>query len=161
MYIGSVTGGFLSAFLVKFVPYWYLFILFLSAHVLGFVLYGTASHGWALLPAMFFVGLFAGAEVTLVFNYATDISVKYVDLLKERGKTFNCDKTKAVKIRNYLYASHSFGYSIGFIVATGEHRSSYSVKCSLISLVCYPTRKLSPRKLCNKILLEAIPRNIV
>ncbi len=119
VYIGSVFGGFFSAFLIKFIPYWYLFIFFISAHILGFVLYGVASQGWMLMLAMALVGVFTGSEVTLVFNYATDMSFMYVSAFKERGETFECDTTKAVQIRNYLYATHTFGYSIGFIIGSG------------------------------------------
>ncbi len=130
MYVGSVFGGFLFAFLIKFVPYWYLLIFLISAHILGFILYGIASNGWMLIVAMMLIGIFTGGEVTLVFNYATDLSSKYVNAFKERGQTFECDQTKAVQIRNYLYAAHSFGYSIGFIIGTG-----WSVDLSFNSLV--------------------------
>ena len=71
------------------------------------------------MVAMFLVGLFLGAEITLDFSYATDMSVEYVELLKEKGEKFECEKSKSVKIRNYLYAGHSIGYGIGFCVATG------------------------------------------
>ena len=119
LHIGSIIGGLVSAILLKYIPYWYLFLSFITSHILGCVLYGTATQGWVLIIAMFLVGLYLGAEVTLVFNYATDMSVEYVELLKEKGEKFECEKSKAVKIRNYLYASHSVGYGIGFIVATG------------------------------------------
>lgn len=119
MYVGSVAGGFSAAFLVKFIPYWYLFIFFISFHVLGFILYATATQGLMLILAMTLIGLFNGGEVTLVFNYATDASSVYVETLKEKGKRFECDKTKAVQIRNYLYAIHSFGYSVGFGIGSG------------------------------------------
>ena len=56
------------------------------------------------MVAMFLMGLFLGAEITLDFSYATDMSVEYVELLKEKGEKFECDKSKSVKIRNYLYA---------------------------------------------------------
>ena len=116
----SIIGGFLSAILIKWIPYWYQFIFFLCTHILGFVLYGTATQGWVLLPAMLLVGFYLGAEVTLGFNYATDMSVKYVELLKDSGETFDCDKTKAVKVRNFLYALHTVGYSTGFVIGTGK-----------------------------------------
>ncbi len=121
LYIGSITGGFLVAFLIKFMPYWYLFIFFISAHILGFVLYGVASQGWMLILAMALVGVFTGSETILVFNYATDMSFMYVSAFKERGEVYNCDRMKAIEFRNYLYAFHSLGYSVGFIFATGQY----------------------------------------
>ena len=132
VFIGSIFGGLVSAILVKYIPYWYLFLFFISFHILGYVLYGTATQGWVLIVAMFFVGLYLGAEVTLVFSYATDMSVEYVELLKESGETFECEKSKAVKIRNYLYAGHSVGYGIGFIVATGNCVVDFTVLCKYI-----------------------------
>ncbi len=119
----SIIGGFLSAILIKWVPYWYQFIFFLCTHILGFVLYGIATQGWVLLPAMLLVGFYLGAEVTLGFNYATNMSVMYVELLKDSGETFDCDntvKTKAVEVCNFLYALHTVGYGIGFVIGTGK-----------------------------------------
>ncbi len=73
-----------------------------------------------LLPAMLLVGFYLGAEVTLGFNYTTNMSVMYVELLKDSGETFDCDKTKAVEVCNFLYTLHTVGYGIAFVIGTGK-----------------------------------------
>ncbi len=118
--LSSIIGGFLSAFLIKLVPYWYQYVFFLCCNSLGFVLYGVANQGWVLLLGMSLAGIYLGAEVSLGFNYATDMSTEYVQLLKERGEVFECEKIKAIKVRNYLYAFHTVGYSVGSLVGTGK-----------------------------------------
>ena len=48
--------------------------------------------------AMFLMGLFLGAEITLDFSYATDMSVEYVELLKEKGEKFECEKSNYTQL---------------------------------------------------------------
>ena len=72
-----------------------------------------------LLVGMALAGCFLGAEVTLGFNYATEMSIQYVQLLKEQEKEMGDDMKKAVRIRNYLYSTHTVGYSAGFAFGTG------------------------------------------
>lgn len=123
--LSSVIGGFLSAFLIKIVPYWYQYVFFLVTNILGYVLYGVANQGWTLLLAMNLAGIYLGAEVSLGFSYATNMSTEYVQLLQKRGEKFECEKKKAIEVRNYLYALHTVGYSVGYLIGTGNFTVSH------------------------------------
>ncbi len=118
--LSSVIGGFLSAFLIRIIPYWYQYVFFICCNILGFLLYGVANEGWVLLLGVIIAGIYLGAEVSLGFSYATIMSTEYVQILRDKGETFECEKTKAIKLRNYLYALHTVGYSIGSLIGTGE-----------------------------------------
>jgi len=112
-------SGLISAFLISVVPYWYQFVFFLSTKVFGFVLYGIANQGWVVLLGLFMAGMFNGAEVTLGFHYATDLSSKFTDAYLKRGDVIDDKDKKAVKLRNYFYAVHTGGYTLGFSIGTG------------------------------------------
>ncbi len=121
LFAGSIVRAFLAGFLVKCVPYWYLLNCFICADIFGFLLYGIASQGWMMIVAMILVGLFTGGELTLAFNYTTEMNFMYVSVFKDRGETYDCDKTKNIHFRNYLYVIHSFGTCTGYVIATGQY----------------------------------------
>ncbi len=117
---GEVVGGLMSGFFTKCIPHWYQFMFAISLHTIGYVLYGIATNGWVLMVGMFLAGYYLGAQITLSMTYATELSGKYVTLTnKEKNDCIDYEK-KVVKTRNFLFAIHSIGYSIGYVVGPGE-----------------------------------------
>ncbi|XP_064401403.1 uncharacterized protein LOC135347364 isoform X4 [Halichondria panicea] len=116
---GELTGGLLLGFLTKCIPNWYQFVFAISLHTIGYVLYGVATNGGILMIGMFLAGYYLGAQITLSMNYATEMSVEYVNLLKEvkneKDENFEYEK-KVVKTRNFLYSVYSIGFSVGLVV---------------------------------------------
>ncbi len=72
---------------------------------------------------MFLAGYYLGAQITLSMNYATEMSVEYVNLLKEvkneKDENFEYEK-KVVKTRNFLYSVYSIGFSVGLVVGPSK-----------------------------------------
>ena len=120
---GELTGGLLSGFLTKCIPNWYQFVFAISLHTIGYVLYGVATNGGILMIGMFLAGYYLGAQITLSMNYATEMSVEYVNLLKEvmneKDENFEYEK-KVVKTRNFLYSVYSIGFSVGLVVGPSK-----------------------------------------
>ncbi len=112
---GEVVGGLIPGFLVSCIPHWYQFLFAISLHTIGYVLYGVATNGWVLMVGMFLAGYYLGAQITLSMTYATELSVNYVNLLEGKNTKEDFDyQTKVVRTRNFLYAIHSIGFSIGY-----------------------------------------------
>ena len=116
--VGGAIGGIASGSLVRFVPYWYLFLTALISHTVAFVIYCLSYQGWLMLISRILSGYFDGAIITLAFSYCTSSSEDYVKLRKDLGKKTN--KKSSVELRNLLYGIVSFGYTFGIIISAGK-----------------------------------------
>ena len=105
----AAFAALLSGVLVRCVPFWYQYLAYTTALIVGFMLYGISYQGWMLVLSMLTIGLFVGAEGTLGIMYANKLS-----------NTIGNEQDR-VKIRNYLYTAHIFGNGIGFIIGTGMY----------------------------------------
>ena len=115
---GSVFGAVGSGFLVKFLPYWYLFIVSLIAHITGYVIYAVTYEGWLIMISKFMSGLFLGAQWALSISYTAKSAEEYVALLEEGGVAVN--ENSVEKIKRYIFSSHTAGVAIGFVVGPGK-----------------------------------------
>lgn len=128
IHFGAIFGALLMGVLVKFLPYWYLFVSSLCSFVLGSILYAVSYVGWLLIIAEFFVGFFKGAAITLSYSYAIDSSIKYYELEQERALNAETeDEYKGVKqkvkdshkLRDLLFAIEGIGRGAGYIIGPG------------------------------------------
>ena len=128
---GGLIGGLGSGFLVRSVPYWYLFLITLVCHRVGFVLYCLSHHGWLMMISRLISGYFIGSIITLTFSYCTVSSEPYAKVKNDLGE--QTDENLTFRIRNYLFSAKSFGHGAGVIIAAGKF-SFYSYrnieKCS-------------------------------
>jgi len=124
---GSVFGAAAGGFLVKFLPYWYLFAASLVAHTTGYVLYAVTYQGWLIMLSKFLSGLFLGIQWALSISYTARSSHEYVSLIEERnGPTY---EGSVEKIKRYVFSSHTAGVGIGFIVGPGRCEILASCAC--------------------------------
>ena len=117
-YVAACVGTLLAGFLIRCVPYWYLYVTSTCFYILGYTIYGVATQGWHLMISQVLSGYFNGSVSTLGYCYITDSSAHYVELLNENG--FTVKKRYTTKLRNYLFAFLAFGYLLGFIIGPGE-----------------------------------------
>ena len=111
--VGTIIGGLVCGFLVRIVPYWYLWAVSLVAHTISYVMYCVVHQGWLMMISRLLAGYFAGAILTLGFSYFTDTSVLYVEELTGA-------KTESERVRNYLFATFSFSMNLGFLLGPGK-----------------------------------------
>ena len=114
----SLIGGIVSGFLVKSVPYWYLLLIALASHTVGFVLYCLSHQGWLMLISRLLSGFFVGSIVTLSFSYCTVSSEAYIKVKNDLGK--KTEEKSSFQLRNYLFSALSFSHGAGVIISAGK-----------------------------------------
>jgi len=117
VYFGAAIGGIISGFLTRSIPYWYLWMISLVSHTVGYVIYCVAYQGWLIMVSRLMSGYFVGAVITLAFNYNTSSSETYTEIKRELG--MEVGEKDAYRLRNQLYAFVSIGYSIGLVIGSG------------------------------------------
>ena len=115
---GSVFGAILSGFLVKCLPYWYLYVIGLVAHISGFLIYVLTYEGWLILISKFLSGYFLGVQWSLGISYVAKSSEEYVAVLQARGK--RVDDGSVERVKRFVFSSQTVGTGIGFIVGPGK-----------------------------------------
>ena len=113
--VGAVIGAFSSGILVKALPYWYLFLISLILHTVGYVIYAFATSGWHVMLSKLLSGLFIGTELTLGLIYISESNADYKATLKRLGE----DDRKANHVKHRLFALHTAGFIIGDVIGTG------------------------------------------
>ncbi len=112
-----MIGGLVSGFLVETIPYWYLWVIALTTHTLGYIIYSLASQGWLIMISRLLAGYFLGAVITLSFSYFASSSAKYVERQSELG--IKTKENSKERLKNYSFTVLMFGYSTGFILGPG------------------------------------------
>lgn len=106
--------------LVRFLPYWYLFVSSLCLFVLGSTLYAVSYMSWLLIISELLIGFFRGAAMTLSYSYAVDSSNTYSELQQQRSGYKPIieisNAKKSAKIRDLLFAIEGVGRGVGFII---------------------------------------------
>ena len=117
-YAAACTATLLTGFLVRCIPYWYLYVVATSSHIIGYTVYGVATQGWQLIISQLLAGYFAGSEYALSFCYLTDSSARYAELRRENGTKISMSYN--TELRNKLLGFLSFGYLLGFSIGPGK-----------------------------------------
>lgn len=117
--LGSLVGAILTGFIVQCIPYWYLILLGLILHTVGYIIYAVTYVGWLIMISKFMSGYFLGAQVTLALSYASKSSLEYVEVLREMEK--KPDEGTAMRVRNYIFALQAIGISLGLLLGPGKH----------------------------------------
>ena len=115
--MGALIGGFGTGCLVKFIPYWYLVLVSLVLHTVGYVVYAVSNEGWLIMTSKLLSGFFIGAELTLALSYFAESSIDYQAAMKELGKPVESSEV----VRNNLFALHNIGVNIGYFLGPGNN----------------------------------------
>ena len=129
---GAVIGGITSGFLVRSVPYWYLWASALVFHTVAFIIHCLSYQGWLIMISRLLAGYFVGAITTLSFAYFTMSSEAYVKVKKDLG-----EEKASFRVRNYLFSTISIGFSAGLIIASGKCRLSLCMISDVMILHIY------------------------
>lgn len=113
--IGAFIGAITCGCLVKYVPFWYLFMFSTSLHIAGYVLYAVTYNGWLMMVSKLLAGYFIGAETTLALAYFAKSSQEYTELMKEIGKK----PQPWTALRNTLFSFLNLGRNIGCVLGPG------------------------------------------
>ncbi len=114
--VGALIGGFGTGCLVKFIPYWYLILVSLVLHTVGYIAYAVSTEGWLIMTSKLLSGFFIGAELTLALSYFAETSIDYQAAMKELGKPVESSEA----VRNNLFALHNIGVNIGYFLGPGN-----------------------------------------
>ena len=117
-HLGAMIGGITSGFLVRSVPYWYLWAVPLTFNTIAFAIYSLSNQGWLIMISRLLTGYFLGANLTLGFSYLTTSSQAYRVVKKELGKEM--DEKAVIRLRDYLFSAMNVGYSSGVLISSGE-----------------------------------------
>ena len=121
--MGALIGGFGTGCLVKFIPYWYLVLVSLVLHTVGYVIYAVTNEGWLIMTSKLLSGFFIGAELTLSLSYFAESSIDYQAAMKELGKPVESSEA----VRNNLFALHNVGVNIGYFLGPGNNDRSLHI----------------------------------
>ena len=124
--MGALIGGFGTGCLVKFIPYWYLVLVSLVLHTVGYVIYAVTDEGWLIMTSKLLSGFFIGAELTLSLSYFAESSIDYQATMKELGKPVESSEA----VRNNLFALHNVGVNIGYFLGPGNNTRSLHILAS-------------------------------
>lgn len=102
---------------MKFIPYWYLVLVSLVLHTIGYILYAISNEGWLIMTSKLLSGFFIGAELTLALSYFAESSIDYQAAMKELGKPVESSES----VRNSLFALHNIGVNIGYFLGPGKY----------------------------------------
>ncbi len=111
----------MSGFLLESIPYWYLWAITLLTHVLGYTIYSVASQSWLIMISRLLAGYFLGGLITLSYTYIAKSSETYVE--EQRRLGIETNENSKEKVKNLVFTSLMFGYSIGFLMGPGNYRS--------------------------------------
>ena len=125
--MGALIGGFGTGCLVKFIPYWYLILVSLVLHIIGYILYAISDEGWLIMTSKLLSGYFIGAELTLALSYFAESSIDYQAAMKKLGKPVESSEA----VRNNLFALHNIGVNIGYFLGPGNNVLKHNVIVSL------------------------------
>ncbi len=114
---GAAFGGLTNGFLIRIIPYWYLWAVALVAQTVSYVIYCVALQSWLMVISRLLAGYFIGSITTIGFSYFTDTSVLYTEELKKLERDI---KQADFRVRNYLFATFNIGLSIGLIIGSGK-----------------------------------------
>ncbi len=117
MEFGAIVGGLVCGFLVETIPHWYLWIIALVTHIIGYIIYSLASQGWLIIISRLLAGYFLGAIITLYFSYFASSSLTYVETQRKLGIETN--ENSKEKLKNLGFTLMSFGYTTGFVLGSG------------------------------------------
>ncbi len=115
--LGAMIGGLSAGFLVRCVPYWYLWLLTLISHIFGNILYSTGNQAWIIMIARLLVGCFTGASLTLSVSYVSTSSDTYIKVKSGVNKINNKD---VAQLRSVLLSILSFAFTAGSIIGPGK-----------------------------------------
>ena len=114
--MGAFIGGLGTGCLVKFIPYWYLILVSLVLHTVGYIAYAISNEGWLVMTSKLLSGYFIGAELTLALSYFAESSIDYEAAMTKLGKPTDSGEG----IRNKLFALHNIGVNIGYFLGPGN-----------------------------------------
>ena len=112
--IGALFGAVGSGLLIKYIPYWYLILLTLLTHTVGYILYAISTEGWLIMLSKILSGIYIGGEMTLALSYFAESSIEYENIMLKLG-----EKIKGGSVRRKLFAWHNVGVGIGYIIGPG------------------------------------------
>ena len=107
--------------IIIIIPYWYLILVSLVLHTVGYVLYAISNEGWLIMTSKVLSGFFIGAELTLALSYFAESSIDYETAMKKLGKPVDSSET----VRNNLFALHNVGVNIGYFLGPGNNMKSF------------------------------------
>lgn len=114
--IGGFFGAILGGLLSHLIPYWYSFLISLFFHILGFLLYGLAKHGWMIILSRLLTGVFNGLQRTLAFAYFGESYQHYVETLQSAGKK---ESDKLCRVKDVLFTLFTVSTGIGLLLGAG------------------------------------------
>ncbi len=120
--LGAMIGGFLAGFLVRCIPYWYLWLFTLLSHIVGSILYSIGDRSWIILIARLLIGHYAGASLTLSLSYvstSTETYVKFKSDVNMNNKN-HTNKDEVVQLRSIVFAIVSLAFTAGFMIGPGK-----------------------------------------
>ena len=112
---GALLGGAVTGASIKIIPYWYIILVGLLCHTIGYVIYAVINNGWVVMFSKFLSGVYISLMVTFGLAYVAESSLDYQAAHKALGN----DDVKAAVVRNRLFAALQIAGSTGYIFGPG------------------------------------------
>lgn len=115
--IGGFLGGLCGGVLASTIPYWHSFLIALLFNVVGFLIYGVAQHGWMIILARIFIGIYTGLQRSLIYSYIAISYQGYVEIKQRAGKKVNV--TKYCRVKDIVFSLYTISTSAGYFIGAG------------------------------------------
>lgn len=115
--IGEVAFAPLAGYATVCIPYWYILMIGIAFHIVGFVLYSLSTNGWMVLLSRVLSGAFAGIIETIAYSY---ISEKESDYEAAHAEVYKSKKPKPMRIKEYVYSYLTVAITISYLLGPGK-----------------------------------------
>ena len=124
-FLGYTAAAIGNGLLFNLIPTWYLFLVAILSHTLGYLFYALCINGWMMLVARGLAGLSLGLSIAVTFAYFGVSSDKYAENLKILGKF---EEKKVARVKGFIFSIYNIGNTTGFGFGGGKPGRSQSLR---------------------------------
>ena len=117
--VGELLGAFIGS--IGRIPLWYGTMAGLLCHIVGFVVYATATSGWMLIVARVLSGTFVGMQSVQTLAYFGVSYQHYLEVLGPEERTR--EEGKTTRMKDILFVFYAVSANIGTLIGPGLSRA--------------------------------------
>ena len=111
-FLGYTAGAIANGLLFNLIPTWYLFLVTILTHTLGYLFYALSINGWMMLVAHGLAGFSLGLYISVTFAYFGVSSDKYAENLKILDRF---EEKKVTRVKGFIFSIYNIGNTTGFV----------------------------------------------
>ena len=119
--LGEVILAPISGYATRWCPYWYILVIGIVIHTIGYVFYSLATNLWVMFLARLLTGAYAGIIETVSYAYIGERANEYEIAVAKRQKLTSGKKNKkATRIKEKAYALLTLSITLSYLAGPGK-----------------------------------------